>query len=74
MKEDSEKYPDSYKDIDFNDRQSCIDFLTHGWDYYTYDTWGDYDKWSDWAECYTEEFETPSGDKMIAVGAYGYNG
>lgn len=79
MKEEAEKYPDLYKDVDLNDRQSCINYLTSPkgrWgsrDYYTYDTWGDYE-WSDWAECYVEKFETPSGDKLVAVGAYGYNG
>lgn len=73
MKEEKEKYHNYYKNVDLNDRQSCIDYLTEN-DYYTYDTWGEHDTWSYWAETYVEEFETPSGDKMVAVGAYGYNG
>lgn len=36
----------------------------------TYEEFGD----SDWAEFFEKYFETPSGDKMVAFGYYGYNG
>lgn len=79
MKKKAIKDPELYKDVDLNDRASCIEFLVEEdkWgysNYFTYETWGSYDKWSDWAESYEEKFTTPSGDKMVAVGAYGYNG
>lgn len=73
MKKEAIEHPNWYEDIDLNNRESCIEYLTED-DYFTYETWGSYDKWSDWAEAYEEEFTTPSGDKMVAFGAYGYNG
>ena len=66
-----------YPEVDCNDRQACIDFLTNPEEcderYYTYDTWGNFGWWESF-QTYEEEFETPSGDKMIAVGIYGYDG
>lgn len=65
--------------VDFNDRASCIKYLTRStgnWshaDYFTYENWGGWE-WSDWAESDVTYFETPSGDKMVAIAAYGYNG
>lgn len=79
MKIKATEHPERYKDVDLNNRESCIEHLTKenrwgGADYFTYETWGSYDEWSEWAEAYVEEFTSPSGDKMVAVGAYGYNG
>ncbi len=37
-------------------------------EYRTFDQMGDY------FEFYTEHFTTPSGDKMVAFGEYGYDG
>lgn len=73
------QYPAIYKIDRLTTREDWIKYLTKPgeWgqaNYFTYETWGDYDIWSDWAESYVEEFETPSGDKMVAVGGYGYNG
>lgn len=72
MKEAAKNNPEDYKEVDLNDRKSCIEFLTES-DWFTYDMWGTYE-WSNYLECYTQRFETPSGDKMIAVGYYGYDG
>ena len=75
----ADKYPDTYNIKNLNTREDWIKYLTksNGWrgaNYFTYETWGEYDIWSDWAECYVEHFTTPSGDEMVAVGGYGYNG
>lgn len=80
IKDNPDAYPDVYEDnVDLSNREKCIKYLTkphHGWayaEYFTYETWGEYDKWSDWAEVDVERFESPSGDKMVVVCTYGYN-
>lgn len=78
-KELVKKYPSSYDIQNLETREDWIKYLTkpNEWGhahYFTYETWGEYDIWSDWAECYVGHFKTPSGDEMVAVGGYGYNG
>lgn len=65
--------PNVYDGVDLSSREECIKYLTKNEEYFTYKTWGDYD-WSDWAEVDIEHFESPSGDKLVAVCTYGYNG
>lgn len=71
--------PDAYEGVDLSNREECIKYLTESGDewgcaeYFTYETWGEYDEWSDWAEVDVERFESPSGDKMVVVCTYGYN-
>lgn len=69
---------DQSETIDLSDREACIKALTKRdrWDdaeYFTYEDWGTYE-WSDWAEVDVQKFKTPSGDEMVAVACYGYNG
>lgn len=75
----AKKYPDSYHIENLEAREDWIKYFTkpNRWgcaEYFTHKTWGEYDIWSDWAEPFVEHFTTPSGDKMVAVGGYGYNG
>lgn len=75
----AKEYPNSYDIKNLKTKEDWIKYLTKpsSWgqaNYFTYKTWGEYDVWSDWAESYVEHFTTPSGDKMVAVGGFGYNG
>lgn len=73
---DMKERPDLYKDVDLSNKETCVEYLTGGRrpDYFTYENWGEYDKWANWAEAEVKHFESPSGDKMVAVCTYGYQG
>ena len=67
-----EKYPEDYE-VKPETREDWIAYLTSDKcedRYYTYSQWGEYE-WSDYLESFAQRFETPSGDKMIAIGYYG---
>lgn len=68
--EDFEAFRKGKKILDWRDNLVDInekDSDDNG-DFRTYDQMGDY------FEFYTEHFTTPSGDKMVAFGEYGYDG
>ena len=72
-----EKYY-SYKLADFDkyliDKDySSLEDILYDCEIYSYDQW--IDTQDDYGlETYERHFETPSGDKMVAWGRYGYNG
>lgn len=41
---------------------------------FVHDDFETYDDEDEYLECYEEHFVTPSGDKMVAFGRYGYDG
>lgn len=81
VKEDYEKtgnrFYKSWDELSDEDRAYLIDLYKknkydspENWRYSSYKEWYAY---SD-LETFTEHFTTPSGDKMVAIGKYGYDG
>lgn len=73
---DMKKWPDLYENVDLSNREACVEYLTGGGgsDFFTYENWVTYDKLSNLAKAEVKHFESPSGDKMVAVCTYGYQG
>lgn len=82
-------YYKDWKDLDEKDKQRFIkeaikervncEILGEKYDTkdYPYSNWVSYTEWynnNDGLEYYSEDFTTPSGDKMTAFGYYGYDG
>ena len=69
-------YADDLKDFDdyvHKKDYASLDALLKDHGIYKYDDWCDM-QYDNGLETFTKTFESPSGDKMIAWGRYGYNG